>query len=119
MKIKLDENMPVSLADTLRQLGHNVHTVPEEGLSGSADEAIWEAVQEEKRFLITQDLEFLDIRRFSPGTHGRILIVRLRTPGRIALHQMVARLYSNENTEEWISCLILSTERKLRFHRPK
>ena len=27
MKIKLDENMPAALADSLRELGHDVHTV--------------------------------------------------------------------------------------------
>lgn len=32
MKIKLDENMPVALAEQLRDLGHDVHTVPEESL---------------------------------------------------------------------------------------
>jgi hypothetical protein len=33
MNIKLDENMPASLADALKQLGHDVETVPEEGLA--------------------------------------------------------------------------------------
>jgi hypothetical protein len=32
MKIKLDENMPYSLAILLRAAGHNVSTVPEENL---------------------------------------------------------------------------------------
>lgn len=34
MRIKLDENMPFSLAALLRSAGHNVSTVPEENLSG-------------------------------------------------------------------------------------
>lgn len=58
MKIKLDENMPVSLAEQLRKLGHDVHTVPEEALSGQSDPNIWRAAQAEQRFLITQDLDF-------------------------------------------------------------
>jgi hypothetical protein len=33
MKIKLDENMPLSLATLLRSAGHNVCTVPKETLS--------------------------------------------------------------------------------------
>lgn len=33
MKIKLDENMPESLAEQLGQLGHDVHTVPSEALA--------------------------------------------------------------------------------------
>jgi len=35
MKIKLDENLPVRLATTLKNLGHEVHPVHEEGLKGS------------------------------------------------------------------------------------
>lgn len=117
MKIKLDENMPASLADALRQLGHDVHTVPEEGLAGDEDSRIWAVAQTEQRFLITQDLDFSDMRRFTPGSHAGILIVRLRTPGRIALQQSVVRLFTVENTDTWAGCLIIATERKLRIHR--
>ncbi len=54
--MKLDENMPEELAVALRQLGHNVHTVPDENLAGHSDATIWAAAQSEQRFLITQDL---------------------------------------------------------------
>ena len=37
LKIKLDENSPASLAGTLHALGHDVDTVPEEGLAGFPD----------------------------------------------------------------------------------
>jgi predicted nuclease of predicted toxin-antitoxin system len=68
VKIKLDENLPFSLVAALGQLGHEVDTVPEEGLRGSADAEVWEAAQSELRFLITQDLDFASIDRFRPGT---------------------------------------------------
>jgi Domain of unknown function (DUF5615) len=35
MKIKLDENMFSRLIEILRSYGHDVHTVPEEGLRSS------------------------------------------------------------------------------------
>jgi predicted nuclease of predicted toxin-antitoxin system len=85
MKIKLDENMPLRLAEVLRRLGHDTDTVPKEGLAGRCDEAVWHAAQESGRFLITQDLDFSDTRRFAPGTRQGILLVRLREPGRNAL----------------------------------
>ncbi len=47
MRIKLDENMPASLAGMLRSLGHDVHTVGDEGLVGRPDSAIWDAVTRE------------------------------------------------------------------------
>lgn len=118
MKIKLDENMPAALADSLRELGHDVHTVPDEGLAGYADPEIWMAAQHEERLLITQDLDFSNIRQFVPGTHHGILLVRLRAPGRLALAQAVTRLFASESTEDWPGCFLVLTERKLRIHRP-
>lgn len=78
MKIKLDENLPVRLVRILSQLGHETDTVGQEGLAGQDDRHVWEAAQGAGRFLITQDLDFSDIRRFTPGTHQGIL---LRTAG--------------------------------------
>lgn len=77
MKIKLDENIAVSAAVRLTALGHEVHTVLDEGLSGHDDSEVWAAAQDEERFLITQDLDFSDLRRFTPGSHAGLLLVRL------------------------------------------
>ena len=71
MLIKLDENLPGEIAFGLSQLGHGVHTTREQGLAGHPDSDIWTTCQQEKRFLITQDLDFSDLRGFAPGTdHG-------------------------------------------------
>lgn len=117
MKIKLGENLPASLALTLQGFGHDTDTVPEEGLAGFVDPDIWQAAQTEGRFLITQDLDFSDIRQFAPGTHRGILLVRLRNPGRVALTQFVVHLFETENVDEWVGCFVVATERKLRVHR--
>jgi len=76
VNIKLDENLPTRLGPALAELGHEIRTVPEEGLSGRDDSAAWLAAQSESRFLITQDMDFSDRRRFAPGTHHGILLVR-------------------------------------------
>jgi predicted nuclease of predicted toxin-antitoxin system len=65
--LKLDENMPEQLAVALRQLGHNVHTVPDENLARHSDATIWAAAQSEQRFLITQDLDFPMTGAFNPA----------------------------------------------------
>jgi predicted nuclease of predicted toxin-antitoxin system len=81
MKVKLDENLPARLQPVLERLGHEVHTVHQENLTGRPDNDIWQAACAEGRFLITQDLDFSDSRQFTPGTHSGILLVRLREPG--------------------------------------
>ena len=118
MRIKIDENMPARLSDVLIKLGHDVETVPEEGLAGTVDDIVWQASQEERRFLITQDLDFSDIRKFAPGTHYGLLLVRLRDPNRAALINKVESIFRSESVSEWGRCLVIATERKVRVRCP-
>lgn len=119
MKIKLDENIPVRIVSILKQLGHETDTVPQEGLAGQNDTQVWEAAQKAGCFLITQDLDFSDIRRFVPGAHHGILLVRLRDPGRNALVKRIQVLFQTEEVERWQGCLVVVTERKIRIRCPK
>lgn len=118
MRIKLDENLPDRLVVVLRSLGHDVDTVHGEQLTGSADLDVWSGAQSARRFLITQDLDFSDIRRYTPGTHAGLLIIRLPRPGRNALLDRVTALFRTEQTENWAACLVVATDQKVRIRRP-
>jgi predicted nuclease of predicted toxin-antitoxin system len=117
MKIKLDENLPLGLATALKSLGHNVHTTLEEGLAGKPDATVWAAAQREARFLITQDLDFSDLRRFAPGSHHGILLVRLHSPDWRNLCERVAKIFRDESVEGWAECFVVATEHKIRIVR--
>lgn len=119
MKVKLDENLPARLVQALAELGHDIDTIPQEGLTGKRDPAVWDAAQTEGRLLITQDLDFSDIRRFTPGTHHGLLLVRLRAPGRTALTRRVQAIFKNEAVETWHGAFVVVTDQKLRVRRPK
>jgi len=119
MKIKLDENIPHSAAAFLQQMGYDVDTVLQEGLSGETDARIWQAAQAESRFLITQDLDFSDINKFAPGTHHGILILRLRNSGRVALFQRIRVIFDTEDAESWEGGFVVVTERKIRVRSAK
>ena len=114
MNIKLDENLPLQLAINLRKLGHDVHTVHSEGLTGHKDREIWEAAASEGRFLITQDLDFADIRRYPPDAQSGVLILRLSNPSRKNLIAFVEHLLRTESVADWKSCVLIATERKTR-----
>jgi predicted nuclease of predicted toxin-antitoxin system len=45
MRLKLDECLPGECAELLTAHGHEVQTVPQEGLQGKPDETIWSAAQ--------------------------------------------------------------------------
>jgi hypothetical protein len=119
MRIKLDENLPQQIADSLKSLGHDVHTAQDEGISGCVDSVIWQAAQDEERFLITQDLDFSDLRRFAPGTHHGILLIRLRLPGLFTLIERIEELFKTEDVARWEGCFVVATERKVRVRRPR
>ncbi len=117
MRIKLDENLPASLQPILRNLRHDVDSVVTEGLAGQEDVTIWAAAQEAQRFLITQDLDFSDVRAFPPGSHCGVLVVRLTEPGRQALTVSIETVFRNEDVESWKGCFAVLTEHKLRLRR--
>jgi len=119
MRIKLDENLPVRMARMLAECGHDVDTVHQEGLAGRRDKEIWEAAQQGRRFLVTQDLDFSDRRRFAPGTHCGLLLVRLREPGRDALLRAVRQIFQSEDVTAWQGCVVVLTDRKVRILRPR
>lgn len=119
MKIKLDENLPVRLVGILAPLGHEIDTVAQEGLAGHNDIQVWEAAQRAGRFLITQDLDFSDLRRFVPGAHHGLLLIRLREPGRNALVKRIQTIFQTEEVERWHACFVVVTEHKIRVRYPK
>jgi len=82
LRLKLDENLPATLLERLTAPAHDVDTVPAEGIAGKDDTTVWQAAQAAGRLLLTQDLDFSDIRQFLPGTHHGLMLIRLQTPSR-------------------------------------
>lgn len=78
MKLKLDENMPVSAAVYFREAGYAADTVVEEGLRGVDDDTLNRVATSERRILLTYDADFADIRSYPPGSHAGIVIFRLQ-----------------------------------------
>ena len=119
MRTKLDENLPESVTAPLAAQGHEVDNVRLEALVGRADPEIWQAAQASRRLLITQDLDFSDIRKFAAGTHHGLLLLRLRLPGRRALASRLLNVFKTEAVETWSRCFVLVTDWKIRVYRPK
>lgn len=118
MKVKLDENLPEALLAELTALGHDTDNVRQEGFAGRDDPHVWTAAQDAGRFFITQDLDFSDVRKFQPGTHHGLLLVRLPEAGRRRLTQRVAEVFRVEQVESWTRCFAALSGHKLRVIRP-
>jgi predicted nuclease of predicted toxin-antitoxin system len=66
MNFKLDENLPPDVSDLLREKGHDVRTVFEQGLRGHTDPELIGVCQTEGRALLSLDLDFSNILLFPP-----------------------------------------------------
>lgn len=63
MKIKLDENLHIGLAEVFTAGDYDVETVADEGLLGADDATVSRAAAVEERLIITLDRGFGDLRR--------------------------------------------------------
>ena len=117
MRLKLDENLPRSAAPRLAALGFDVDTVLDERLGGRDDGTVWAAAQRERRFLVTQDLDFSDVRKFVPGAHEGILIVRLPDSEQWRIGDHLVAWFSDPDARSWARCLVVATLNKVRVTR--
>jgi predicted nuclease of predicted toxin-antitoxin system len=91
MRAKLDENLPVEAVNLFEEHGWECHTVADEELVGAADSNIADACRNERRVLITLDLDFADIRAYPPAEHLGIVVLRLPVPSRGAVLDLLSR----------------------------
>jgi len=113
-----DATPPTEAAELLAAQGHDVHTVMTENLSGHDDPTIFGAAKSEGRLLMTQDLDFSDVRQYQPGTHPGIVLIRLREPSRRRLIERLNKTIEAESIEDWAGCFVVLSDRKLRVRRP-
>lgn len=116
--VKLDENLSRSHAELLRRCGYDADRVHDQGLSGASDLAVWDRVVAEGRFLITLDLDFSDVRRFPPGTHPGILLIRGKSKGRGTVLDILQRVLAERPLEMLKGCLTIADENSTRSRRP-
>ncbi len=76
MRVKIDEDLPRPIIQSLRDRGHDTVGVVEQGMGGWKDNDLWQAIQAEQRFLVTADKGFANVRLYAPGTHIGILLLR-------------------------------------------
>jgi predicted nuclease of predicted toxin-antitoxin system len=77
VRFKVDENLPIEVADLLRLAGHDALTIFDQKLIGENDSRILGICQEEERALITLDLDFSDMRSYPPQEYFGLVVLRL------------------------------------------
>jgi predicted nuclease of predicted toxin-antitoxin system len=94
VKFKLDENLPVSAGAILASAGHDVDTVPAEGLTGAPDPDVVSAAARAGRILVSLDVGLGDIRAYPPGTHAGIVVLRVPDQSAVTVTKTISDLAS-------------------------
>jgi len=115
---KLDENLGHSHAELVRAADHVAARVTEQDLSRAKDPAVWQHVCDTGCFFITLDLDSSAVRRFVPGTHPGILLIRARGKCREAVARVLRRVLSEHGLRSLVGCLAVADESRTRIRRP-
>lgn len=114
----MDEDLPSQVAELLQGAGHSVETIVGQGMGGAKDRAVWRAVQAERRFLVTADKGFGDIRTYPPGTHGGVLLLRPDEDGIDPLVQLVRRVLRGGELDRLRGTITVASPRGIRIRKP-
>jgi predicted nuclease of predicted toxin-antitoxin system len=104
MKIFVDENIPLITVNELRKQGIDVIDIRGTENQGITDEVLWEKVQKEKCLLVTTDKGFSNYRE---EPHHGILIIRLKQPSRLKIHQSVMQAIKRYSEKEWPGLMVV------------
>lgn len=118
MRVKLDENLPATAKAAVAALGHDVETVADQGLGGSDDEAVTTAARRERRFLITLDRGMGDVRRYPPGSHPGILVIRVADQQTTVVLDALGAFFAHHNLDEFAGCTVVVRGHLVRVRRP-
>ncbi|MGH9949315.1 MAG: DUF5615 family PIN-like protein [Pyrinomonadaceae bacterium] len=115
----MDENMPSEAADILRSFGHDAVTVFDQSLVGESDIRIINVCREERRALLTLDLDFADVRTYPPQEFHGLIVFRLLWQDKPHVLDAVSRLRQLLEQEDVEHCLWIVDENRVRVRGEK
>lgn len=107
MQFKIDENLPIEIAELLINAGQDAKTVNEQQLKGTKDPVLIDLCKSENRVLVTLDTDFSDISAYPPQEFAGIIVLRVGSQAKqhvIKVFQRIISLISVEplNQHLWI-----------------
>ena len=115
MRFKVDENLPVEAAEVLRQGGHDAMTVLDQHVGGRTDIRLASLCWQERRALVTLDIDSADIRTYPPASFFGLIVLRLRRQDKPHVLDVLTRLMQAFSREPLERHLWIVEENRLRI----
>ena len=114
----VDEDLPRTLAQSLRAAGFEATDARDEGLRGQSDAQIFAFAQSQSRVVVTADLEFGNELVYPPETHHGVVLARLpgALPGPILVKAIVAAIAALA-TEDLVATVVVVEPGRIRIRR--
>ena len=114
MKFKVDENLPIEVAQLLREAGHDVYSVHEQELVGAKDHVLAQVCQSENRAMVTLDTHFADIRTYPPENYSGLVVLRLVRQDKPHVLEVMRRMLTLFSSEPLEGKLWIVDEKRVR-----
>lgn len=119
MRFKIDENLPVELAELLRSAGHEADTVADEHATGAVDPALAALCKRERRSLITLDRGFGDIRAYPPAEYEGIVVLCPERQDKVTVLRLCGQLEEALRAHPLAGYLWVLEPHRLRLRGPE
>ncbi len=119
LRVLLDQNIPQALSGWLKGKlpGWEIRHVNELGFEGKTDEFLYLWAQENGAIIVTYDEDFADSRFYPLGHHHGIVRLRVWPTTTEQTQNALARLIAALPPSDWVDCLIIVDNEKIRVRR--
>ncbi len=117
MRLFADECVYRVTTETIRGWGYNVITAQEENLAGEDDEVLLQQAIRQGRVLITNDLDFCNIRHYPPSDHCGIIVLKIRPYILNKVHTVLNRFLESTAQQTVDQTLVIVDRNKYRVRR--
>ena len=98
-------------------MGHDVVDTRELSLQTTDDDSLWELAKQQKRFFITFDLDFADLREYTPTAEMGTVVFRTKSTTSQTVIRLLKTLFNTYSQKELSGRLIIVTESQFRIRK--
>lgn len=115
MLFKIDENLPIEIAELFITAGPDAKTVNDQQMQGAIDPVLIQVCKTEQRVLVTLDTDFTDIKAYPPEEFSGIIVLRVRIQAKHHLIKVLRGIIPLISREPLIQNLWIVEENRLRI----